>query len=92
MNVVRAVVMIVVCAGAIAWIGNGLVSQSGQAMSGRGERTMAFDHDESHHRRHHGSGVDRGMNELFGSTLLFSGVAAAVIVPSVLIQRKKRMH
>jgi hypothetical protein len=83
-----------VCAGAIAWIGNVVVSQVGYASPGRGERAMASAHDASHHHHHHhhGNGADRGMSELFGSTLLFSGVAAAVIIPTVIVQRKKRLR
>lgn len=92
MNTVRALLIIVVCAGAIAWIGNTLVSQGGQSLTGRGARAMAFSHDESHHHRHHGDGANRGMNELLGSTLLFGGVAAAVVIPSVLVRRKKNMR
>jgi hypothetical protein len=92
MNFLKGALIIVVCAGAIAWIGNAVVSQVGYASPGRSERAMASDHDESHHHHHHGNGADRGMSELFGSTLVFSGVAAAVIIPSVIVQRKKRLR
>ena len=94
MNFLKAALIIVVCAGAIAWIGNAVVSQVGDASLGRGERTLASAHDESHHhhQHHHGNGADRGLSELLKSTLLFSGVAAAVIIPSVIVHRKKRLR
>jgi hypothetical protein len=91
-NTLRALVIILLCAGAIAWLGNIAVSQSAQLPSGRNQQAMAFSHDESHHHEHHGRGANRGMNELLGSTLLFSGVVAAVVVPSVLVQRRKRLR
>jgi hypothetical protein len=92
MNFLKAALIIVVCAGAIAWIGNAVVSQVDSASPGRSERAMASAHDESHHHHRHGNGADRGLSELLGSTLVFSGVAAAVIIPSVIIQRQKRLR
>lgn len=92
MNLLRAIVIILICAGAVAWLGNITVSQIAQLPSNRNERAMPFAHDESHHHEHHGRGANRGMNELLGSTLLFSGVVAAVVVPSVFMRRKKRLR
>lgn len=90
MKALQAVVIIVVCAVAIAWIGDMVVSQRGQPAVGLGERAIPFAHDESHHHRHHGGGAERAVNELLESSVLFAGVAAAVVIPSVIISRKKR--
>jgi hypothetical protein len=90
MKTLRAVFIIVICAVAIAWIGNSLVSLNAQSSSNRGVRAMSSAHDESHHHRHHGPGAHRGMDELLGSSVLFGGIAAAVIVPSVIVGHKKR--
>lgn len=90
MKALQAVVMIVMCAVAIAWIGDMVVSQRQQLALGRDQQAMPFAHDEAHHHRHHGGGADRGVNELLESSVLFAGVAAAVIIPSVIVSRKKR--
>jgi hypothetical protein len=90
MKTLRAVFIIVICAVAIAWVGNSLVSLNTQASSNRGVRAMSSAHDESHHHRHHGTRANRGIDELLGSSVLFGSVAAAVIIPSVIVGHKKR--
>ena len=88
MKALQAIVIIVACAVAIAWIGDTIVSQRVQPAFGRGEHAMPFAHDEEHHRRHHGGGANRGVSELLESSVLFLGIAAAVVIPSVLVRRK----
>ncbi len=90
MKSVRAVLMVLLCAIAVVWVGNLLVAQQAQFGSMRNERAMPFAHDEDHHRHHREGGADRGMGELVGSSVVFAGVVAVVVVPSVLRTRKKR--
>lgn len=92
MKTVQAIVIIVVCAVVVAWIGDIVVAQRLQPAFGRGEQAMPFAHDEGHHRRHHGGGADRGISELVGSSVLFVGVAAAVVIPSVIVNRRRRLQ
>lgn len=90
MKAVQAIVMIVVCAVAVAWIGDIAVSQRLLSADRQGVHAMPFAHDEAHHRRHHGADDNRGINELLGSSMLFVGVAAAVVIPSILIGRRSQ--
>lgn len=94
MNTIRAVIIVVVCAIVVAWIGNMLVSNTSLLLPRRGESAMSFAPDGEHHhehgRDHHGVGGERGIGELAGSTLLFGAVSIAVVVPSIVWNRRKR--
>lgn len=95
MKTLRAVIIVLVCAVVVSWLANQVVTLRAQSMPSSGQLTMRFAHDNDHHREHgehHGRDGSHGASAILGSTALFGGVAAAVIIPSVLLTRRRRQN
>lgn len=83
----------VVCAIAVAWIGNVIVSNITLFMPTHDEIAVPFVSNNGHHHghRHHRTCGEQGIGELVGARLLFGAVSIAVVIHSIILKRSRHI-